>query len=115
VRFLETCRTARVAVWLDEQKLDTATANGLSLFDVSAMMALHQRQLRREQVLRGLAAARSLSIKLGRPAIPSAKIEKARALLIAGKGVRESARLVGGISPASVCRLKASIEVAPDL
>jgi DNA invertase Pin-like site-specific DNA recombinase len=113
VRFLEVCRTARVALWLDEQKLDTATGNGLSLFDVSEMITFHQRQSRREQILRGLSAARSLSIRLGRPSVPPVKIEKIKAFLMAGKGVRESARLVGGISPASVCRIRASMKADP--
>ena len=34
VRFLEACRASHVALWLDDQKLDTATANGMSLLDL---------------------------------------------------------------------------------
>ena len=44
---------------------DTATSNGLSLFDLSTMMASHLRQSRRDRILRGQAAARSLSIRFG--------------------------------------------------
>ena len=33
VGFMETCRLAWRALWVDEQKLDTATSNGMSLFD----------------------------------------------------------------------------------
>lgn len=112
VSFLEVCRVAEVSLWVDDQKLDTSTANGLSIFDVVEMLALHQRHSRREQILRGLSAARSLSIKLGRPSLSPAKIKKAKELIIAGKGIRESARLVGGISPASICRIKASMTPA---
>ena len=75
----------------------------------TAMMALHLRQSRRDRILRGQAAARSLSIRFGRPPIPTAKIEKAKHLLAMGKGVREVARLAGGISPSSVSRIAASL------
>ena len=109
--FLETCRTAGVALWIDEQRIDTAASNGMSLFDCAAMMALHLRQSRRDRILRGQAAARSLSIRFGRPPIPTAKIEKAKPLLAMGKGVREVARLAGGISPSSVSRIKAVMDL----
>jgi DNA invertase Pin-like site-specific DNA recombinase len=112
VRFLEACRTAQVAVWLHEQRIDTATTNATSLLDFAELLTLHQRQVRREQILRGLATARSLSIRLGRPSISSTKVEKAKALLSAGAGVRETARLTGGISAASVCRIKAQMTSA---
>jgi DNA invertase Pin-like site-specific DNA recombinase len=108
VGFLEVCRRSDVLLWVDEQKLDTATSNGLSLFDLSTMMASHLRQSRRDRILRGQAAARSLSIRFGRPPIAKPKVEKAKQFLAAGKGLRESARLAG-ISPASVSRIKTSI------
>jgi DNA invertase Pin-like site-specific DNA recombinase len=105
VAFMETCRSAGVAVYLDQERIDSAETNGLSLFDLSAMMAVHLRQSRRDRILRGQAAARALSIKFGRPPISLPKVERAKRGLAAGKGVREIARMVG-ISPASVCRIK---------
>ncbi len=108
-RFLEVCRSASVALWIDEQRIDTETSNGMSMFDFTTMMALHLRQGRRDRILRGQAAARSLSIRFGRPPIPTTKIEKAKDLLAMGKGVREVARLAGGISPSSVSRIAASL------
>ena len=101
VSFLETCRLDDVSLWVDEQKLDTTGSNGMSLFDMAAMMALHLRQSRRDRILRGQAAARALSIKFGRPPIPKSKAEEAKRDLAAGKGVRQVAR-TAGISPASV-------------
>jgi DNA invertase Pin-like site-specific DNA recombinase len=108
VGFLETCRAAGVALWLDREKLDTAGCNGVSLFDVAEMMAHHLRQSRRDKILRGQSAARALSIKFGRPSIPAVKVNKAKQELAIGKGVRQVARLCG-ISPASVCRIKNSM------
>jgi DNA invertase Pin-like site-specific DNA recombinase len=106
--FMEVCRRAGVSLWLDEQRLDTAGSNGLRLFSVTEMLALHLRQSRRDRILRGQAAARALSIRFGRPPIAKVKMEKAKTALAAGKGVRQAAR-VAGISPASVSRLKNSM------
>jgi DNA invertase Pin-like site-specific DNA recombinase len=107
-RFLEVCRTAGVSVLMLEQGIDTETSNGMSMLDCGELMAFHLRQGRRDRILRGQAAARSLSIRFGRPPIPTAKIEKAKTFLAMGKGVREVARLAGGISPSSVSRIAAS-------
>ena len=107
VGFLEMCRVADVSLWLDQENVDTETGNGLALFDVGGMLAFHLRQSRRDRILRGQAASRALSIRAGRPPISTAKVDKARQLLAAGKGVRQAARLAG-ISAASASRLKNS-------
>jgi DNA invertase Pin-like site-specific DNA recombinase len=108
VAFMETCRAAGVAVYLDQERIDTAGSNGMSLFDVSGMMAHHLRQSRRDRILRGQAAARSLAIKFGRPPIAEQKVDRAKQFLASGKGVRQVARM-SGISPASVSRIKTSM------
>jgi DNA invertase Pin-like site-specific DNA recombinase len=108
VGFLDACRARGVEVYFHEQKFNTATANGMSLFDFAGMMALHLRQSRRDRILRGQAAARSMSIKFGRPPVPAAKAEKAKRALASGKGIRETARMVG-ISPASISRIRAAM------
>ena len=108
VGFLETCRARGVALYLHEQQIDTATSNGASLLDVAPLMVHHLRQSRRSKILRGQASARALSIKFGRPRIATTRVEKAKRELAAGKGVRQVARLAG-ISPASACRIKNSM------
>src|ERR1700722_3820356 len=35
IRILENCRANGVSLWVDQQKLDTAMSNGLSLFDLT--------------------------------------------------------------------------------
>jgi DNA invertase Pin-like site-specific DNA recombinase len=104
--FMETCRTAGVSLWLDEQNIDTEESD--SLFGMAALLSLHLRQSRRDRILRGQAAARSLSIRFGRPPLGSVKVEKAKLLLGSGKGVREASRLAG-ISAASASRIKNSM------
>lgn len=114
VAFLEVCRSGGVSLWLDQARIDTAGSNGLSLFDVAGMLAHHQRQTRRDRILRGQAAARgNPNVRFGRPPLPELKVQKARMLLAAGNGLRQTARMAG-ISPASVGRLKAGLAtVAP--
>jgi DNA invertase Pin-like site-specific DNA recombinase len=108
VSFMEACRTTGTDIYIHDRRIDTATSNGLTLFGLGAMLAYHLRQGRRDRILRGQAAARSADIRFGRPPIPPAKAAKVRTLLAGGKGVRETARL-GGISAATVCRIKASM------
>jgi DNA invertase Pin-like site-specific DNA recombinase len=108
IRILENCRANGVSLWVDQQKLDTAMSNGLSLFDLTSMMALHLRQSRRDKILRGQSAARALSIRFGRPPIAKPMVEKAKQFLASGKGVRQVAKMAG-ISAASVSRIKTSM------
>ena len=107
VACMEVCRACDVALYVHEQNLDTATSNGLSLFDLSAMMAGHVRQVRRDRILCGQEIARTVCVRFGRPPISASKVEKAKQGLAAGKGVRQVARLAG-ISAASVSRIKSA-------
>ena len=87
--FMETCRCAGAGMFLHDREIGTMTLNGMSLFDLAAMMAFHLRQSRRDRILRGQTAARGgASVRFGRPPIPTNKVEKSRQLLAAGKGVR---------------------------
>jgi DNA invertase Pin-like site-specific DNA recombinase len=108
IGFMQACQANSVSVYLQEQNVDTDTSNCASLLDLAAMLGLHLRQSRRDRILRGQAAARSLNIRFGRPPLGQGKVEKARVALAAGKGVRQVARLAG-ISPASVSRLKSAM------
>jgi DNA invertase Pin-like site-specific DNA recombinase len=106
VSFLETCRSADVSLWFDEQRVETTAPNGMSLYDLGKMLALHLRQSRRGKILQGLAASRAMSIPCGRPRISRTRTQRAERELAAGKGVREAAR-IAGISAASASRIKA--------
>ena len=108
VRFLEVCRSAGASLWLDDQMLDTTRSNGLSIFDIAEMLALHVSQSRRAKILQGQAAARKLHVRFGRPPIPVRKLERARTFLATGKSLREVARLAG-ISASAVGRLKNAV------
>jgi len=107
VALMATCRSSGVSVYLHEQ--DTVASQ--VLFDMATLLSIHLRQTRRDRILRGQAAARSLSIKFGRPPLSATKMARAKHELAAGRGVRKTARLVG-ISAASVSRLKNSMGTA---
>jgi DNA invertase Pin-like site-specific DNA recombinase len=111
VRFLEICRNAGTSLWLNEQKLDTARSNGLSIFEITELLVLHINQSRRARILQGQASARNLRVRFGRPPIPMPKLEKAKTFLATGKSLREVARLTG-ISSSAVGRLKNAMESA---
>jgi DNA invertase Pin-like site-specific DNA recombinase len=81
IGFIEVCRSVHVALNLYDEGFDSETSNGLSLFDVSALLAHHLRQSRRDRILRGQAAARALSIRFGRPQIAKPKVERAKQFL----------------------------------
>jgi DNA invertase Pin-like site-specific DNA recombinase len=108
VACMNVCRAQGVELYLHEQNLDTATSNGLSLFDFVSMMELHLRQSRRDRILCGQVAARTANVRFGRPPISASKVEKARHALAAGKGVRQVARMAG-ISAASCSRIKTAL------
>jgi DNA invertase Pin-like site-specific DNA recombinase len=109
VGFLETCRTSKVDIYIHDRQIDTAACNGLSLFDIASMLSHHILQGRRDRILLGQAAARNANIRFGRPPLSSATTEKVKRMLATGKGVRETARLARGVSAATVCRIKASM------
>jgi DNA invertase Pin-like site-specific DNA recombinase len=108
VALLETCRTAGAELYLHDRRIDAGSSHGLALFDLSAMLAHHLRQGRRDRILRGQAAARGANVKFGRPSIATNKVEKVRRELANGRGVREAAR-IAGISAASASRIKNSM------
>lgn len=112
VSFLETCRAAVVSLWIGQERLDTETDNGLSLFEVAGMPSHQLRQNRRERIPHGRAAARITSVKFGRPRridIKPGEVQRAKELLEAGVPVPRGVRMTR-ISPASIGRLKSTLE-----
>ena len=82
--------------------VDTSTPTGKLVFTIVAALAEFERELIRERVRAGLAAARRRGKHLGRPH-RVIDIERARALLAARVGVKETARRLG-VSPRTLRR-----------
>lgn len=94
-----------------------AAPNGDAVATLDALMAglpaleAAREATRREAVARGRERARARGVRFGRPPVPDAKAERARAALAEGVGVRAAARLAG-VSPTTAHRIKMQIALA---
>ena len=112
VGFLGEIHAAGVDLYLDRQGLDTSTPAGKALFQMLGVFAEFERAIIQERIYAGIARARAVGTKSGRP-IGRAKISEEkeaaiRAALAAGKGVLKVAREVGTGSSV-VQRIKAAM------
>jgi hypothetical protein len=69
-----------------------------------------EREMIRERVLSGLERTRAKGTRLGRPPMDAGQVEAIRALLVAGTGIRETARRTGA-GASTVQRIRASIAI----
>ena len=86
-----------VALICTSQGIDTSDSNSAGRLQLGVLMAVaeFEREIIRERVNAGLAAARARGAKLGRPDTLAAHRAAVAALLAQGKGVREIARELG--------------------
>jgi DNA invertase Pin-like site-specific DNA recombinase len=99
-----------------DQSIDTGTPSGRLLFNVLGSIAEFERDLIRERVLTGIAAARRRGQRFGRPdaLTPEARDRLAR-LAAAGRSTREIAAILGASKSTvarEVARLKAPAQAA---
>ena len=73
-----------------------------------------RRPYRRENIVAGQLRARAAGVRFGRPPVPPSRLEKVRAAIREGQGVREAARSAG-ISAAKVSRIKAEMVAVEQL
>jgi DNA invertase Pin-like site-specific DNA recombinase len=99
-----------VDLYLHQQALDTSTPTGRMLFQMLGVFAEFERSMIVARVKSGLERTRAKGTRLGRPPMDAAKVEAIRALLIAGTGVRETARRTGA-GTATVQRIMAAMLV----
>jgi DNA invertase Pin-like site-specific DNA recombinase len=114
-----------VDLYLDRQNIDTTTAMGKLLFQVTGAFAEFERAMIRQRVKAGLdtikakiardgkftTKAGKIRRKLGRPGAEPHKIEVARAKLAEGVGIGKVARLTG-LGTGTVHRLKREMRPA---
>jgi DNA invertase Pin-like site-specific DNA recombinase len=75
------------------------------VFGMISVFSEFERAMIRDRVLAGLARTRAQGTRLGRPPMDLKKIEAIRAMLVAGTGIRETARRTSA-GTASVMRIK---------
>jgi DNA invertase Pin-like site-specific DNA recombinase len=106
VNALEEFRVLGVDFISLHEGVDTSTPNGRLVFGIFASVAEFERELIRERVLSGLAAARARGKRLGRPERHGK--DRASQLLAAGSSVLETAKATG-VSVRTVYRLRAVV------
>src|SRR5918998_2446210 len=104
VSFLADVQARGVDLYLHQQAIDTSTPSGRMLFQLLGVFAEFERAMIRSRVVAGLDRVRGKK-RLGRPPMPTERIEQIKAMLLSGKGVRETARQTGA-GTASVQRIK---------
>jgi DNA invertase Pin-like site-specific DNA recombinase len=97
--------TAGVALYSDQQAIDSTTPMGRAMIQMASVFGEQERQIIRSRVLAGLDRVRQQGKKLGRPKV-SAKIEAAiLEHLRAGNGMLKVAAMVG-VGSGTVQRVK---------
>ncbi|WP_040477369.1 recombinase family protein [Paramagnetospirillum caucaseum] len=105
VNFMQELRDRGVDLYLHKQSLDTSSTTGRAMFGMLSIFSEMERSILSERVRTSLNRLKSEGRKLGRPPTNPAKVERAKELLAAGTGIRETARKVK-ISTGLVQRLK---------
>ncbi len=98
-----------VGIYLHQQAIDSSTPGGRALLQMAGVFAEFERAMLIERVNAGLARAKQHGTRsgkaIGRPMLTPAKQAAVRAALIAGNGVRATARECG-VSKASVAAIR---------
>ncbi|GJD76588.1 recombinase family protein [Methylobacterium goesingense] len=113
VGFLGEIQARQIGLYLHVQGLDTTTPAGRALFGMLSVFSEFERAMIRDRVQAGLDRTRAKGTRLGRPPMEAERIEEIRALLIAGTGIRETARRIGA-GTATVQRIRAAMQAQPD-
>ena len=112
VGFLGELQGRGVGLYSHTQALDTTTPSGRMVFGMVSVFSEFERAMIRDRVLAGLARTRAKGTRLGRPPMDPARVEAIRTMLVAGTGIRETARRTGA-GTASVMRIKQTLAVDP--
>lgn len=102
-----------VDLFLHQQALDTGTPSGRMLFQLLAVFSEFERSLIVARVRAGLERTRAKGTRLGRPPMDAERVQQIRAMLMSGKGVRETARATGA-GTGSVQRVKMAMQAEAD-
>ncbi len=94
-----------IDLYLHQQALDTGTPAGRMLFGLLGVFSEFERAMIRDRVMAGLHRARASGTRLGRPPMTPFKVQRIQAALDAGRGVRETARLLK-VSAAKVSEVR---------
>jgi DNA invertase Pin-like site-specific DNA recombinase len=94
----EECKTLGVDIVCLKQNIDTTLPAGRLTFQVLGAVAEFEREMLRERVRSGMAAAKRAGKRIGRPALrhfSTKEIERVRSLRAEGRSVRQLAKELG--------------------
>jgi DNA invertase Pin-like site-specific DNA recombinase len=107
VSFLADLQSREIGLYLHVRGLDTSTPSGRMMFGMISVFSEFERAMIRSRVVAGLDRVRGTK-RLGRPPMPSDRVETIKTMLLSGVGVRETARQTGA-GTATVQRVKRSM------
>src|SRR5919112_3726159 len=84
VAFLADVQARGVDLYLHQQALDTSTPSGRMLFGLLSVFSDYERAMIRSRVVAGLDRVRGKK-RLGRPPMPTQRVEAIRSILLSGK------------------------------
>lgn len=110
VAFLADIQARGIDLYLHQQALDTSTPSGRALYQLMGVFSEFERAMVAARVKAGLQRTREKGTRLGRPPMADEKIEQIKQALMAGRGIRATARETGA-STTSVMRIARSLTV----
>ena len=110
VSFLADIQARGIDLYLHQQALDTSTPSGRALYQLMGVFSEFERAMVAARVKAGLQRTREKGTRLGRPPMSDEKIEQIKKALMAGRGIRATARETGA-STTSVMRIARSLAV----
>jgi len=113
VAFLADIQARGIDLYLHQQALDTSTPSGRALYQLMGVFSEFERAMVAARVKAGLQRTREKGTRLGRPPMADEKIEQIKQALMAGRGIRATARETGA-STTSVMRIARSLAVEAD-
>jgi DNA invertase Pin-like site-specific DNA recombinase len=101
VKFVAKLAADRINLFVEKEGIDSRTPEGAGW--IAAVASLHQfdRAQKQQAAMAGLLRARDAGVRLGRPPVNDGVVQRVRAALASGHGIRPTARKLG-ISPARV-------------
>lgn len=105
VMFMTEIQSAKVALYLHQQGLDTSTPAGQAMFQMLGVFAQFERSMIQERVKAGMKRAVAQGKKIGRPSVSTALEQAIRASLVADVSINECARK-HRVGVATVCRVR---------
>lgn len=113
VSFLSDIQAKGCDLYLHQQAIDTSTPSGRMLFQMLGVFAEFERALVVSRVKAAHDRCRARGVRIGRPPMPTSRVEKVQKALQDGQSIRAVAASTG-VSTATVQRVKRSMRTVKE-